>query len=127
MLIKKPKSFGKGLVLAAVLSGCVENRPPGTDRAAEPLPAPPPLWTEPIVVQITRAQPRLADGTFRVLLDFERPTDLAFVQPSPPDVQLAANRPHTGAGSLRLEAARGVRVKLGSLVTGTFPGDWCIA
>src|SRR4051794_38600374 len=79
------------------LSSCTENVPHTR------VPTPPPLKTEPIGVQITRAEPRLVGTPFRVLLDFERPTDLAFTSAAPPDgVETSTATAHTGAASLRV-------------------------
>jgi hypothetical protein len=113
-------------LLAAAVAGCVKNAPPGGSTAdVAALPTPPPLSTEPIGVQIARARPRLADTPFRVLLDFERPSDLVFVHPAPPAV--ATDRAHTGAASLSVAPAAEVQMKLSSLVTGPFPGQWTLA
>jgi hypothetical protein len=89
---------------------------------------PPPLQTEPIGLQMTRAEPRLADMPFRVLLDFERPTDLAFLVPQAGAVQVATEQAHTGFAALKLEHGGTFEVKLGSLLAGSaFPGNWTLA
>jgi hypothetical protein len=104
-----------------LLAGCVENgRPGGANH-----PTPPPLLTEPIGRQIVRAEPRLADTPFRVLLDFERPTDLAFVRPAPKT--LSTGRTHTGEAALRLKPGVETQVKLAALVPGPFPARWALA
>ncbi|HEY7119936.1 MAG TPA: hypothetical protein VH475_25330, partial [Tepidisphaeraceae bacterium] len=106
-------------VCLTVLCGCVENAPSQGRSAA---PVPPPLATEPIGLQITRAEPRLAGVPFRVLLDFESPSDLAFCADRPQTSTAAA---HTGQTALKLDAAAPVNVKLASLVSGgAFPGHW---
>jgi hypothetical protein len=123
-----------GAVLLFAVSSCTENVPPqsagGGGAAAAARPAPPPLTTEPIGLQMTRAEPRLAGTPFRVLLDFERPTDLAFLLPAvPADAPHAAtDRAHTGGSALKFEHGGAVAVKLGSLLSGgAFPGAWTLA
>jgi hypothetical protein len=106
---------------ALLLAGCTEN-------AAPSRPAPPPLKTEPIGLQVTRAEPRFAGLPFRVLLDFERPTDLAFVAAQSAKLQLATDQAHTGLSSLQLDHGGTFDVKLPSLLTGVaFPGQWTLA
>src|SRR5258706_11249680 len=83
------------------LPGCVEN------QSVSPQPAPPPLTTEPIGLQMTRAEPRLAGLPFRVLLDFERPTDMAFVTSQSAALTPSIEKAHTGRGSLKVDR-RGV-------------------
>src|SRR5258707_1189203 len=103
------------------LSGCTENVSP------KACPAPPPLATEPIGVQVTRAEARLKGLPFRVLLDFERPTDLAFLTPTSAAPVLSSDKAHTGQSALKLNPGA-FDVKLASLLTGgTFPGNWTIA
>jgi hypothetical protein len=76
---------------------------------------------------MTRAEPRLADTPFRVLLDFERPTDLAFLLPQAGAVQVATEQAHTGVAALKLERGGTFEVKLGSLIAGSaFPGNWTL-
>jgi hypothetical protein len=128
----RPRRTLAALLLAAALSGCVEHRVPAPGEAVSldtPAPTPPPLTTEPIGVQMTRAEPRLAGTPFRVLLDFERPTDAAFLisrggtcVPSTPDAA------HTGQAALKLDGPGGIEIKLPSLVSGSpFPGAWTLA
>lgn len=105
---------------ATLLTGCVENGRPGAGH-----PTPPPLLTEPIGRQITRVEPRLADTPFRVLLDFEHPTDLAFVRPAPKTA--STGRTHTGDSALRLKPGVETQVKLSALAPGPFPERWTLA
>lgn len=89
-----------------------------------PRPAPPPLAYEPIGVQVVRAQPSLAGMPFRVLLDFEKDVDLAFV--TAPHARRDSTTAHTGRASLLLPP-QSLRVKLGSLLgEGKFPGTWTL-
>ena len=114
----------QALFVAAVaaLSGCTENAP-NVQR-----PTPPPLTTEPIGVQMARVQPRLKGLPFRVLLDFERPTDLAFLSPGAPSPTISSDQSHTGQSSLKIAPGR-FEVKLASLLPsgGSFPGNWTLA
>ena len=120
--------MGVLLSAAAALPGCVENTAPPSGASVEPPPAPPPLKTEPIGVQMTRAEPRLAGTPFRVLLDFERATDAAFILPRGPACQTSPDAAHTGQASLKLVGPGTVDVKLASLLSGTpFPGTWTLA
>jgi hypothetical protein len=116
------------LLLAAALSGCVETAAPKSADSG-PAPVPPPLKTEPIGVQMTRAESRLAGMPFRVLLDFERPTDTAFLAPHGGTVQTSPDAAHTGQASLKLDAGSATDVKLHSLLSGStsFPGTWTFA
>jgi hypothetical protein len=111
--------------IAAVLgglAGCQEFGPAGSH------PAPPLLTSEPIGLQVGRADPRLAGMPFRVLLDFERPTDLAFLASPSREVKCSSDQAHTGAASLRMEHGGDIGVKLGSLLSGgKFPGKWTLA
>src|SRR5436190_16348331 len=91
------------LTLLAALIGCTENAAPPPAAG----PTPPPLSTEPIGVQVTRAEPRLAGTPFRVLLDFERATDLAFIAPRATPPQLTSDRAHTGRSAVRLDGPMG--------------------
>jgi len=106
-------------VLVSLVAGCVENSP------NTPGPTPPPLLTEPIGLQLTRAEPRLVGMPFRVLLDFEQETDLSFVTGEGYGISLAAA--HTGRSSLAIGPGRSVTVKLTSLLSGAFPGSWSVA
>ena len=110
-----------GAALLAAIPGCTENGAP-----AAPPPTPPPLTTEPIGQQMARVEPRLAGMPFRVLLDFERPTDLVFVSPQSAG-QRSTDRAHTGAASLQCGSSANFDVKLSSLVSGAFPGNWTLA
>jgi hypothetical protein len=110
--------------LLAILIGCTENAPPR--GASSPPPTPPPLADEPISVQIRRAEPRLGGLPYRVLLDFEKGVDLAFLDV--PAMKTDSGKAHTGRSSLRLDsAARSFGVKLSSAVGGAFPGAWTVA
>jgi hypothetical protein len=112
-------------MLAAVLAGCTEMA--GAPEPGGSTPTPPPLSSEPIGVQVTRAEPRLAGTPFRVLLDFERATDLAFLAPRATPVQLTTERAHTGRGAVQLGGGGPMAVKLGSVLSGAFPGKWTVA
>src|SRR4051812_46901537 len=113
---------------AAAIAVVLLSSPGCTENAAPPPPAPPPLKSEPIGLQVTRAEPRLAGLPFRVLLDFERATDLAFIAAGSATPQPATDRAHTGVASLRLDRGGAFDVKLASLVTGgAFPGQWTLA
>lgn len=108
------------LLTGLSLIGCLENGEPASR------PTPPPLLSEPIGVQLTRAEPRLAGMPFRVLLDFEQPTDLAFL--SPAGGQCSMQMAHTGRTSLELAPRKGIGVKLSSLLgSGAFPEKWTMA
>jgi hypothetical protein len=113
-------------VFLAVCVGCTENTPPS--QSASPPPKPPPLVDEPISVQIRRAEPRLASLPFRVLLDFEKPLDLSFLD-KPGAAVTDPAKAHTGKSSLRLDktTTRDFAVKLSSLVGSGFPGSWTVA
>ncbi|MDB5323443.1 MAG: hypothetical protein JWN40_5074 [Phycisphaerales bacterium] len=127
MFHKKILMLTTGAVLLFALASCTENVPP---PAAAGRPAPPPLTTEPIGLQMTRAEPRLAGTPFRVLLDFERPTDMAFLlSPIPADApHLSGERAHTGVSALMFDRGGTVDVKLASLHSGgPFPGAWTLA
>jgi hypothetical protein len=77
---------------------------------------------------MTRAEPRLAGTPFRVLLDFERPTDAAFLTARGPACQTSPDAAHTGLSSLKLVGPGTVDVKLHSLLSGNaFPGAWTLA
>lgn len=105
------------LLVAVSLIGCVESAGPVSH------PTPPPLLSEPIGVQLTRAEPRLAGMPFRVLLDFEQGSDLAFL--SPAGGQCSMEMAHTGRGSFAIGTGKGMSVKLSSLLgSGAFPGKW---
>jgi hypothetical protein len=110
-----------GAAILAALPGCTENGAP----PASP-PTPPPLTTEPIGQQMSRVEPRLAGMPFRVLLDFERPTDMVFVSPQSAG-QRSTDRAHTGVASLRCEPSSNFDVKLSSLVSGPLPARWTLA
>jgi hypothetical protein len=107
------------------LAGCTENKRPTTATS----PKPPPLaTTEPIGVQMTRAEPHLVGTPFRTLLDFERRTDTAFLLPQSADPKPSNDVAHTGTQSLRIEHGGHFTVKLASLLSGSpFPGNWTIA
>ena len=106
------------LLLLAALAGCAASEP------TESRPAPPPLSGEPISLQIQRAEPRLAGYPFRVLLDFERNSDLAFLTDRSP-ADLVFNHGHTGGRCLKLDGS--LEVHLSSVLGGRFPGAWTIA
>src|SRR5689334_7631585 len=107
------------------IAGCTENTRPTTSNN----PKPPPLaTTEPIGVQMTRAEPHLVGMSFRTLLDFERRTDMAFLLPQSADPKPSNDVAHTGTQSLRIEHGGHFTVKLASLLSGSaFPGKWTIA
>lgn len=119
-----------GAILLGGFSSCTENASPHTGGAGVQRPTPPPLTTEPIGVQMTRAEPRLVGTPFRVLLDFERPTDTAFLIAATADTlpRTSTDRAHTGESSLKFERGGAVDVKLASLIgDGAFPGTWTLA
>jgi hypothetical protein len=102
--------------------GCTENGMP------IPPPAPPPLATEPIGQQMSRAEPRLVGLPFRVLLDFERPTDMVFVTPQSAAAQRVSDHAHTGSSSMLCAPGAAFDVKLSSLLAGSaFPANWTLA
>ncbi len=107
------------VLLGLSLSGCVENSGPVSR------PTPPPLLTEPIGIQLQRAEPRLAGMPFRVLLDFEQSTDFSFL--SPEGLEASTSQAHTGRASLHISGGQTVSVKLGALVPGAFPDRWAVA
>jgi hypothetical protein len=117
----------KLLIAAAILltlTACTENTAPSSSLSAPP--TPPPLDGQPISVQIRRAQPRLASLPFRVLLDFEKPLDLDFLDQSTLAIDPA--KPHTGQSALKLNpSAKAFSIKLSSLITGPFPSAWTVA
>ncbi len=113
------------IFIAAFLAlgpGCAEY------GSAQPKrPVPPPLADEPIGLQLTRAEPRLAGESFRVLLDFEKPHDSAFLL-APLRPTIDPGNAHTGRSSLLLNPQiREFAVKLGALSPGPFPGSWTLA
>jgi len=112
--------FILGAALLTAISGCTEN---GTPPAP---PTPPPLSTEPIGQQMSRAEPRLAGMPFRVLLDFERPTDMVFLSPQSSVAQRCTDRAHTGSASVKCSPGANFDVKLSSLASGAFPGNWTL-
>ena len=82
-----------------------------------------------------RVEPMFVGAPFRVLLDFESASDLAFVSSISaskldPAVKLDAEVAHTGATSLQLPAGakgRGFAVKLSALLPANdFPGQWTL-
>lgn len=108
------------LLAGVSLLGCVESGSPIAH------PTPPPLLTEPVGVQLTRIQPRLAGMPFRVLLDFEQASDLAFLAGN--GLKTSSEEAHTGKNSLAIDPGQTVRVKLGSVLgSAPFPGKWTIA
>jgi hypothetical protein len=128
MFYKKILTLAANAALLVALSSCTENASPHAAGAGAALPTPPPLKTEPIGVQMTRAEPRLVGTPFRVLLDFERPTDTAFLIATGADApRISSDRAHTGESALKFEHGGAVDVKLGSLTGGGFPGAWTLA
>jgi hypothetical protein len=138
MFHKTILTLAAGAALLCGFSSCTENSPPQLGATGAGRPTPPPLKTEPIGVQMTRAEPRLAGTPFRVLLDFERPTDTAFLIAQAADApRTSSDRAHTGESALKFERGGGgggggaVDVKLGSLTGGggggAFPGAWTLA
>jgi hypothetical protein len=109
-----------GAAILAAIPGCSEN------TAAPAPPTPPPLSTEPIGQQMSRAEPRLVGMPFRVLLDFERPTDLVFLAPQSAATR-STDRAHTGSACLQCNPGANFDVKLSSLVSGAFPANWTLA
>jgi hypothetical protein len=109
-----------GAAILTAISGCTENGMPPAP------PTPPPLVTEPIGQQMSRAEPRLAGMPFRVLLDFERPTDMVFLTSQATVAQRCTDRAHTGSASLKCSPGANFDVKLSSLVSGSFPGSWTL-
>jgi hypothetical protein len=97
--------------------------------------APPTRSGEPIGVQLMRAEPMFVGAPFRVLLDFESASDLAFVSTSSiskldPVIKLDSEVAHTGGASLQVPAGAkgsGFVVKLSALLpTNDFPGLWTL-
>lgn len=88
--------------------------------------SPPIRSGEPIGVQIMRAEPSLVGTPFRVLIDFESASDLAFLgdlDAAKRDAEVA----HTGTASLHLPAGSPVTVKLSALLSAnTFPAAWTL-
>jgi hypothetical protein len=88
--------------------------------------SPPIRSGEPIGVQIMRTEPSLVGTPFRVLIDFESDSDLAFLA----DGHSATRDPevaHTGAASLRLPAGSSVAVKLSAMLSASnFPAAWTL-
>src|SRR6266700_3292857 len=104
-------SLGALAFVFLCLAGCTENTRP----TAATNPKPPPLaTTEPIGVQMTRAEPHLVGTPFRTLLDFERRTDTAFILPQSDDPKPSNDVAHTGTQSLRIERGGHFTVKLAS-------------
>jgi hypothetical protein len=129
MFYKTILTLTAGAALLCVVSSCTENAPTHAVGTGAERPTPPPLKTEPIGVQMTRAEPRLAGTPFRVLLDFERATDTAFLIASAADMpRTSSDRAHTGESSIKFERGGAVDVKLASLTGGgAFPGTWTLA
>lgn len=101
------------LLLLSTLAGC-----------AVP-PTPPPLSTEPLGVQMLRADPSLADGRFAVILGFENATDSVF-QKGGRIVAHPRAVAHTGGSAVAVRD--GVTVRLSSLLAGkTLPDHWTLA
>ena len=65
--------------------------------------APPVRTGEPIGVQLMHVEPMFAGSPFRVLLDFESPSDLAFIADHP-TVTMDPQVAHTGRASLQVPA-----------------------
>ncbi|MEZ0266869.1 MAG: hypothetical protein ACAI43_19230 [Phycisphaerae bacterium] len=143
----------RGAIAAGLVGagGCNETGPRAARPAEAAAPVPPPLTDLPIGVQMTRREPRLAGVPFRVLLDFEKTVDEAFVlrpasvgpmypqaEPArrparwysgePAPAMLEMGFAHTGKASLALRRDRAaVAVKLSSLVPEGVPGKWTMA
>ncbi|HYE18694.1 MAG TPA: hypothetical protein VEA69_09635 [Tepidisphaeraceae bacterium] len=142
----------RGAIAAALLgAGACNETAPRANRPEAPAPVPPPLTDLPIGVQMTRREPRLAGVPFRVLLDFEKTVDEAFVlrpawagpmypQPEPArrparwysgeaaPAMLEMGFAHTGKASLALRRDRAaVAVKLSSLEPEALAGKWTMA
>jgi hypothetical protein len=103
--------------LALLLTGCADD-------------APLPPTTEPLSLQLVHADPALADGRFRRLLDFELPSDLVFVRTEGKTPQLSPQSPHSGAASLTIPSGcRSIAVNLASLLPANTPlsGKWALA
>jgi hypothetical protein len=111
----KRRGFSWLFPLIALVVGC-----------AKPL-APPVRSGEPVGVQLMRIEPAYVGTTFRVLCDFESPTDLAFIADCP-SVRLDPQVAHTGLCSLQVPAgANGFTVKLAALLPpGNFPAAWTL-
>lgn len=109
-----------GVALLWAMPSCTENKPQ-TER-----PVPPPLADEPIHAQIQRAQKRLSGYPFRVLLDFEKSYDLAFVAPRQ-CVRISDDFAHTGKRSLEIHPSAGtMTVKMSSVLGSQLPGNWTV-
>jgi hypothetical protein len=118
------KSIIAAALVLTALTGCTENAPPPASPSAPP--KPPPHDAGPRSRQIRRAQPRLASLPFRVLLDFEKPLDLDFLDRS--TLATDQTKSHTGQSALKLNPdTKAFSIKLSSLMSGPFPANWTVA
>jgi hypothetical protein len=119
---KRCGTLTSSLILAITLvAGCTQ-----------PL-APPIRSGEPIGVQLMRTEPMFVGQPFRVLVDFESPSDLVFIGESA-GAHVDTAVAHTGTASLRVPGSA-FTVKLPALLpstvaggggTANFPGSWTL-
>lgn len=107
-----------GLLLAALAAGCGARTSPAKVESIDQLPT----------LQVVRVDPSLKGQRYSVLLNFELPSDDAFVRCEGAAAAIDASRAMTGLASLKIPAgARSVAVKLGSLLQGRdFPASWTL-
>jgi hypothetical protein len=92
--------------------------------------APPSPTTEPLSLQIVHADPALAAGRFRRLLDFELPSDGVFIKASPSPAQITADLAHSGQAALAVPAGtQSLEVNLAGLLKPDQPlsDHWTLA
>jgi len=112
-------SLGIALLCIVPLFASCTQRPPD-----------PPLQAgEPLGLQMLRTEAQLQKYPFRILLEFEAPTDPVFVRVQDASPRLDPSRKHTGSSSLLLDpGSTSMTVRLPSLFSGsTFPGRWTLA
>lgn len=107
------------LTLITIAIGCAANTtlPPSLD--------PPKRTTEPLGLQFMRIAPEFGAMPFRVVLDFEAETDLAFIG-NAAGVGLSGVVAHTGMKSLAIPAeCRSFTIKTAAMFSSRpFPGEW---
>jgi hypothetical protein len=105
-------------ILILLLAGCAGD---GDGASAQS--------SEPIGVQLMRVSPELKNQRFSALLNFESPTDVAFVAAQPSVGKVDSKHAHTGKSSLLLPAnTKRVAIKLAAIMGDRpFPADWTLA